>query len=72
MITSHARGEFEKTNEIIFIPLSGFFTNNWYVMSCIINDYLFALCAHSAQRDIMPYSLAKHEFKKMIRLGNNN
>lgn len=33
-------------------------------MSCIINDYLFALCAHSSQRDIVPYSLAKYEFKK--------
>lgn len=62
MITSHAHEEFEKTNEIIFITLSGFFTNNWYVIPCIINEYLFALYAHLVQRAIMFYSLATHEF----------
>lgn len=62
MITSHTHGELEKTNEIIFITLSGFFTNNWYAMPCIINDYLFALYAHLVQRAIIFYSLAKHKF----------
>lgn len=38
MTTSQAYEKFEETNEVIFITLSGFFTNNWYIMSCIIND----------------------------------
>lgn len=49
MTTFKTCGKFEKTNKIMFVTLSDFFTNNWYIMSSIINDYFVFVLSSGRQ-----------------------